>query len=109
MAGAIGAYADVDADVVSSSSSSQIAYTDAIVRRFATHHVPRVAAHVGFNLAVQAACEENDARAFAKRVRLAKLAARRRGGAAGAARADARAAGERREGLRARTRSAGRE
>ena len=129
VADAINAYVDVDAEpvlfgAVGSFSSSHareaepsrslrgafaIAYAGAIVRRFATHHVPRVAAHVGFNLAVQAACEENDARAFAKRVRLAKLAARRRGGAAGAARADARAAGERREGLRARTRSAGRE
>ena len=95
---------DVDADVVSFSSSSQIAYTDAIVRRFATHHIPRVAAHVTFNLAVQAACEAHDARAFAKRVRAASV---RRGGAAGAARADARAAGERWEGVRARTRSAG--
>lgn len=103
-AGAIGAYVDVDADVVSFSSSSQIAYTDAIVRRFATHHIPRVAAHVTFNLAVQAACEAHDARAFAKRVRAASV---RRGGAAGAARADARAAGERWEGVRARTRSAG--
>ena len=117
VAGAVGAYVDVDAEPVllgsfssshseaGASGASAIAYTGAIVRRFATHHVPRVAAHVGFNLAVQAACEAHDARAFAKRVR----AARRRGGAAGAARADARAAGERREGLRARTRSAGRE
>ena len=123
VADAINAYVDVDAEPVLfgagsfSSSHSEarasgafaIAYAGAIARRFATHYVPHVAAHVGFNLAVQAACEANDARAFAKRVRLAKLAARRRGGAAGAARADARAAGERREGLRARTRSAGRE
>jgi hypothetical protein len=117
VADAINAYVDVDARAGSflraggavGSFSSSIAYAGAIVRRFATHYVPHVAAHVGFNLAVQAACEANDARAFAKRVRLAKLAARRRGGAAGAARADARAAGERREGLRARTRSAGRE
>ena len=121
VAGAVNAHADVDAEPVLfgagsfSSSHSEarasgafaIAYAGAIARRFATHYVPHVAAHVGFNLAVQAACEANDARAFAKRVRLAKLAARRRGGAAGAARADARAAGERREGLRARTRSAG--
>jgi hypothetical protein len=125
VADAINAYVDVDAEepvlflragaVGADSFSSSIAYAGAIVRRFATHYVPGVAAHVGFNLAVQAACEANDARAFAKRVRrfeMAKLAARRRGGisgAAGAARADARAAGERREGLRARTRSAGRE
>ena len=106
VADAINAYVDVDAEepvlflraggAVGSFSSSHareaepsrslrgafaIAYAGAIVRRFATHHVPRVAAHVGFNLAVQAACEANDARA----------------------------AGERREGLRARTRSAGRE
>ena len=87
VADAINAYVDVDAEepvlflragaVGADSFSSSIAYAGAIVRRFATHYVPGVAAHVGFNLAVQAACEENDARAFAKRVRLAKLAARR--------------------------------
>ena len=116
VADAINAYVDVDAEepvlflragaVGADSFSSSIAYAGAIVRRFATHHIPRVAAHVTFNLAVQAACEAHDARAFAKRVRAASV---RRGGAAGAARADARAAGERFEGLRARTRSAGRE
>ena len=73
------------------------------MRRFATHHIPRVAAHVTFNLAVQAACEAHDARAIAKRVRAASV---RRGGAAGRRAPRARPESGF-EGLRARTRSAG--